>query len=520
VNVPTSGDSIVSASPRVSRNIAANFIGTLWTALMGFGLISVYVRLLGIEAYGLVGILTTLQAAFTLLDLGLSTATNRELARLSVRAQYLVEARDLVRTMEAVYWAIAAIIAIIVTASAPFLADHWVRAQTLSADTVRQAFLIMGVILACQFPFALYSGGLIGLQRQVLLNGITVAAVTVRSVGAVLLLAFISRTIQAFFLWQLIATVLQTGATAFFLWRSLSGEMVRPRFRRAIIHHLWRFAAGMMGISFFALLLTQVDKVILSRLLTLEKFGYYTLAAAVAASLYAIVTPVFTAVFPRFSQLVASGNEKALRTLYHQSCQFVSVLLLPAALVVAFFAREILQLWTREPSIVTHTHLLLSLLITGTALNGLMSVPYALQLSTGWTRLALYQNVIAVALLMPLLVWSARRYGAIGAAAIWVIVNAGYVLIGIQVMHTRLLRSEKRAWYTRDVGLPLAGALSVALVGRWLFPAEGSAPLTIATLALVSLSTLVAAAMLTPLTRTWLRKKLFQKHSPEETYAD
>src|SRR6478752_3969519 len=76
------------AAPHLSRNVAANFVGTLWTALMGPALVSVYVRLMGIEAYGLVGILTTLQAAFTLLDLGLTTATNRELARLSVREDH------------------------------------------------------------------------------------------------------------------------------------------------------------------------------------------------------------------------------------------------------------------------------------------------------------------------------------------------------------------------------------------------------------------------------------------------
>ena len=156
-----------------------------------------------------------------------------------------------------------------------------------------------------------------------------------------------------------------------------------------------------MAISFFALLLTQGDEIILSRLLTLEKFGYYTLAAVVASSLYLVVAPIFTAVFPRFTQLVVTGDDAALCTLYHQSCQFVSVLLLPVALVIAFFAREILQVWTRNPAVVENAHRVVSLLVIGTALNGLMNVPYALQLANGWTRLALYQNIVAVALLIP-----------------------------------------------------------------------------------------------------------------------
>ena len=504
----------------ISRNIAANFVGTFWTALMGPALVFVYIRLMGVEAYGLVGILTTLQAAAALFDLGLSTTTNRELARLSVQEDCGDDARDVVRTTELLYWAIASFLAVVVVAFAPLLAHHWVHAERLSAGAIQQAFLIMGFILAFQFPFALYSGGLIGLQRQILLNAITISAATLRGVGTVLLLWLVSPTIQMFFACQLVATALQTMATAYFLWHSLPNAIVRPRFRRAVIRRLWRFAAGMTGISVLALVLMQADKVILSRLLTLEKFGYYSLAAVVASSLFVITLPIFTAVFPRFSQLVAIGDEHALRTLYHQSCQLVSVFLIPSALITAFFARDILRVWARDPVVVENAHLLVTLLIIGTALNGLMTIPYALQLASGWTKLALYQNAIGVVVLIPLLIWSAGRYGGVGAAAIWITLNAGYVLIGIQIMHRRLLHGEKQAWYIRDVGLPLAAALGVVLVGRWLFPTDASAPATIAMLTLVSLATLIAAAMLTPLAREWLKRKVFQRGTPKETYAD
>jgi O-antigen/teichoic acid export membrane protein len=221
-----------------------------------------------------------------------------------------------------------------------------------------------------------------------------------------------------------------------------------------------------------------------------------------------LVAPVFTAVFPRFSQLVATNNDVALRTLYHQSCQLVSVFVLPAALTLAFFAPEILLVWTRNPEVVTHAHLLVSLLVIGTALNGLVNVPFALQLAAGWTKLALCQNAITVAILMPLLVWMANHYGAVGAATIWIAVNAGYVLIAIQIMHTRLLRGERRTWYIQDVGLPLAGALCITLLGRWIFPTDAPVPGTVAALGAVALSSLAAAAILTPLTRTWLRQRL------------
>src|SRR5205823_2193975 len=118
------------------------------------------------------------------------------------------------------------------------------------------------------------------------------------------------------------------------------------------------------------------------------------------------------------------------------------------------------------------------------------------------------QNIIAIVLLMPLLVWATITHGAIGAAAIWIAVNAGYVLIGIQVMHARLLPGEKAAWYVWDIGLPLMGALGVGMVGRILLPTHASALVTIGGVALIGLATLLSAGLLTPIVRHTLSRMI------------
>ena len=51
---------------------------------------------------------------------------------------------------------------------------------------------------------------------------------------------------------------------------------------------------------------------------------------------------------------------------------------------------------------------------------------------------------------------------------VWVIVNSGYVLIGVQLMHHRLLPDEKRNWYIRDVGQPLSIVVLIAIMARWI----------------------------------------------------
>lgn len=456
----------------LKKNIAANFGGGIWTGLMGVAFVPLYIHFLGIEAYGLIGIFATLLALFGLLDMGLSSTLNREMARLVVQDDKAQEMRDLVRTLEIPYWLTGLLISVIVILLSPFIAYHWVNVKNLSPQTVRTAIVIMGLAVAFRWPMSFYSGGLMGLQRQVLLNIINMIMATFRGVGAVLILWLVSPTIEFFFIWQIIISIIHTGLIAFFLRRNLPNAAEPPRFRLDLLLNIWRFAAGMTGITILVTILMQTDKIILSRMLSLEQFGYYTLANVVAMTLYRLTSPVFSATYPRLTNLVALNDLNEIKNLYHKSAQLVSVLVLPAALVAALFSKEILLLWTQNPETTKHTHLLVSILIIGTAINGLLNVPYALQLAYGWTRLVLLANVISVLLLVPLMVVLTKWYGAVGAASVWVILNSGYFLFSIPIMHRWLLTTEKWRWYVEDVGKPLIVGLIIALMGRFIISSD------------------------------------------------
>ena len=491
---------------QLKRNIIANFVGRGWTALAGFIFVPFYIKFMGVEAYGLVGFFVTLQTVFLLLDMGLSTTMNREMAKYSVISGSEQKARDMVRTLETIYWLIAIAIGLLMVFFSPPISSKWINSEALSTSTVQRAVLMMGLAIAFQFPFALYSGGLMGLQRQVLYNGILVLAATLRGVGAVLILWLISPTITAFFTWQIVVSVSQTALSAFFLRRSLPGKGGRARFKKYLLQENLRFTAGMSAIGILSVILTQMDKVVLSKMLTLEMFGYYSLATLVASSLYVVMSPIFTAIFPRFSQLVTKRAEAELTLLYHQSCQLMSVLVLSVAVTVALFAPEIILLWTGDATVVDQTHLLVSLLITGTALNAIVNIPYALQLAHGWTRLAFFQNLIGVVVLFPLLLLATSIYGAKGAASVWIILNGGYVTISMQYMHRRLMKKEKLRWYYEDIGIPLLGAFSVALIARLLFPEHVSRLVTLSLLFTVFAAVLSVSAMVTPFTRNLISK--------------
>ncbi|MBI4428608.1 MAG: oligosaccharide flippase family protein [Ignavibacteriales bacterium] len=494
------------------RNITANVAGTFWQALMGLIFVPLYIKYIGIESYGLIGVFSTLQVIFGLLDVGLGSTLTREMARLSVLPNKEQETRNLVRTLEVLYWSIAVFAGIAVVSLAPMIAQYWIKAGTLSPKTIEQAFLIMGFVMVFQMPVAFYSGGLMGLQKQVLLNVINVCAGTIRGAGAVAVLWLISPTIQAFLLWQFGISMINAFLLALFLWRSLPASEKKCVFQARLVEGIWKFTAGMGGISILAVILTQLDKIILSKMLSLEVFGYYMLASVVAMSLGRLFSPVFFSIYPRFTQLVSLDDQDGLKQLYHKSCQFMSVLILPAAIVIAFFSREIIFLWTQNPIAAEKTHLIVSIMICGTALNGLMNPPYALQLAFGWTRLPLYANLISVVLFIPLVIFVVALSGAVGGALAWLLLNLGYVIFWIPVMHERLLRKEQSRWYLQDLGLPLAASAFIAGLGRICMAEAMSHVMTLLYLTVISLATLGITALATPVTRVWLLEQLLSRN--------
>ena len=455
---------------RIKKNIAANFGGTLWAGLVSLMFIPIYLHLLGVEAFGLVAIFTTLLAMFAVLDLGLIQTLTREMARLAIRPDSAREMRDLLRTLEIPYVGMGLMIGVVVVLIAPWIAHEWINNQTLSTQSVQTAVMLMGLMIAMQWPLGFYSGGLVGLQEQVVLNLFNGALALGRGVASALVLWQLAPTIEAFFWTNLVTTIAHVMIVRRLLWRRLPADPQPPRFRPDLLRGIWRFAAGVSGIGLISSLLMQLDKIILSKLLSLEMFGYYAIANVISMNVYRLFGPIYSAIYPRLTNLVALGFRNELAVFYHKSAQLLAVAVFPAVAVLVFFSKELLLIWLGNPVTADAVAPLVSILVMGTALNGIMHIPYGLQLAAGWTALALRFGVISVVVFGILLVVLTELYGVVGAAMAWPIQQALYVIFTVPLTHRRLLPGEQWRWYWADVGYPLILALVPVVLAWYLKP--------------------------------------------------
>jgi O-antigen/teichoic acid export membrane protein len=486
----------------IKHNVVANYLGQGCRAITGLAFIPLYIKYLGIEAYGLIGIFAILQSGMTLLDLGMKPALGREMARFTAGAHDSQSIRDLLRSIEVIAILIAAAIAMAVWCASDLLASDWLTTKTLPNGVVAQAFAAMGVLIALRFIENIYTSSIIGLQRQVLESTVSCSMAMARGLGAVGVLAWISPSLKAFFIWQGLISLITVPVLASIVYKTLPPAPRRAQFSWAALSGIWRFAGGIMAISLLALSLTQVDKILLSRLLPLKNFAYYALAGTLTGALYMLNGPVNSAFYPQFTQLATRHDFPALHRAYHQAAQLTSVAMGSAAIVLIVLADLILRLWTGNPVLAANVSPLVEVLALGTLLNGLMGIPYQMQLAHGWTGLTIRINSAAVAVFVPAIFYVAPRYGAIGAAWIWVALNVGYLMLDIYFMHRRILRAEKWRWYGQDVALPLFAGMVIAIVFRWCLPRDMNTIEQIGTLLGAPLCVVLGASLVCPLVRT------------------
>ena len=454
----------------LKRNIVANYLGQGWTALMHLAFIPLYIKYMGLEAYGLIGIYIILQAVLTLLDMGMTPTLNREMARYTAGARTLQSIRELLFSLELLCSGLALVIAVSVWTFSSWFAEHWLRTVHLPLQTVSDALAIMGLVAALRFIESIYRGAILGLQTHVWLNAVNAALATARGLGAVGILIWVSPSITAFFVWQGFISLISVIILAIRVHHALRVASKPVKFSILELSNVWNFARGMIATTFLSLLLTQVDKILLSRILSLENFGTYMLAAAVAGALMLIVAPLAQGYYPRFTELVAQRNEPSLIAAYHQASQFMAVMVAPISLLLIFQSETVLILWTTDEALARSSAPLVALLALGTAFLGLMNIPYMLQLAYGWSIFAAKVNAVIVIVQIPVLYWSTLNYGAIGAAWVWVGITCSYIFVVVQLMHKKLLPKEKWKWYWQDNFLPIFSSCFTGLILSFVKP--------------------------------------------------
>jgi len=182
---------------------------------------------------------------------------------------------------------------------------------------------------------------------------------------------------------------------------------------------------------------TQIDKLILSTFLDLKNFGYYTLAVTVSGVILILSAPLSQVLMPRLSALVSQKSERGYIDLYTKSFAGLSIIIVPLAVFMVFFAEKLLFIWTGDMQITQATYPLVKWLALGNAVAVLMNFIFLLQYSKGSLKEHLIAYVSYSFLLIPLSVLIVYYFKASGAVIFWFIHNIVFFIVWGGLVHRK-----------------------------------------------------------------------------------
>lgn len=459
------------------KNILASYASQIYVTLVGILILPLYLKYMGAEAYGLVGFFTMLQAWFNLLDMGLTPTVARETARFRGGATDALSYRRLLRALQLIFLVVALLGGGVVFVFSGLIAESWLKVQTLPLAEVQLALQLMAVGVALRWMSGLYRGCISGSEQLVWLGGFNAFVATLRFVGVLPVLIWVGHSPAVFFSYQLLVAVVELAGLAVKAFGLFSAVLVTEKLGWAPaalfvpIKPVLKFSLTIAFTSSVWVLVTQTDKLVLSKLVPLADYGYFTLAVLAASGVMMISGPVSSALLPRMARLQAEGDEAGLISLYRNATQMVAVIAIPACLVLAFFAEQVLWVWTGDAHAALQAAPVLRLYALGNGFLAMGAFPYYLQFAKGDLKLHLIGNIIFVLLLIPSLVWATWTYSAVGAAYAWLGSNAAYFFAWVPLVHRRLVCGLHTQWLLRDVGtivMPAGiGAVLAYVLTEW-----------------------------------------------------
>jgi O-antigen/teichoic acid export membrane protein len=490
------------------QNIVANNIGSAYNVITLLIAIPIYVKYLGIENYSFIAIFMIISAWSVIMDFGLKSTVERKISLYKANDLSIKQIAYFLRSVEIFTMLIGALFVFLMWLAFVLLPNNQSNIFHLPIEEIKKSFILISVIISFRSIEAIYNRTLKALQKQVLQNIISIFVFTIQNLGSIFILIFISPTLEAFFIWNTITSLISLIIFRSAVYFLIPVKKEKASFSWPDLLDSWNFTIGMFFITFLGLLTAYIDKFMATKFFTSEIFSYYALAFTITKILGMFSDSVSAAVYPRLIELSLNNNDD-LKKFYHKSSQLISVVAGSLASILFIFSDEVVMVWTNNATLKANIAPILAIIVVGELARTLSYIPNRLQIAHAWVGLNIKINIMISVLLIPIILYVSPIYGAIGMAFSWSFVNLMFLFIGVYLMHRRLLIKEFIYWLNFDILIPILSSFIVAIICYQLMPEELNRVEMFFGLLISFIFSLTVASLVTPLVRKSLLVKSY-----------
>lgn len=379
-------------------------------------MIPVYVKFFGLELYGIISLFATLNLFLQVLDFGIYPTLIKETSqRYQKTTQYKLE--KYIKCFLIINLIIALLIILISIFSSNYLAEEWFNKSNISKSTISNCLMLIGFQIACRWPILIFQGILFGspIARYGFILNILI--ITINALGSLILLYIFKIGIESFLIWQIISGLFYT-LIIYLTCKFKLAIILKSKIKIRDFKSSFNVSSQLWLVTASAILFSQIDKILLSNLVSLDNYGLYMLAVSAAGILQIVINPFYTIFFPKFSKMFIQKQFNHIHNLYNLLLKLMAAFIFPLGLFLVISSDIFIYLWTRDENLAFLIAPIFNLLLISSIINGINYVPYILQLSYGKNWIPILLNIMSTILMFPFLYIFVSFYGVLGGGAL------------------------------------------------------------------------------------------------------
>jgi O-antigen/teichoic acid export membrane protein len=395
----------------IRKNTVINIIGSVIPLVVTLLTVPIYLKLLGVERYGVIALIWLMLGYFSFLEMGLGKAVANQIAKAS-------HASDSVKSE--IFWTglilnagfgIAG--AFVLWLLGKYLILHFLKMpdQYLSETIATLPWLIVTLPLA--LISSVLSGTLEGRHRFDIVNYLQVITSVVFQVVPIVAAYFYGPSLEIVVPVAIVSRVLMNIpfliACVFYVPMHF-----RPVFSFSCAKKLFKYGGWVAITGIVSPILDTVDRLIIASVLGVQAVAHYTLSYQVITKAKIIPMSLSRVIFPKFSDYEShDALNLALRAL-----EILSLVMTPIVVFGIIFLQQFMNLWIgKELSVITAP--LGVILLFGVWLNSLAHVPFNLLQGQGQPDKVAKLHTIELLPFLCILWLFINYFGLLGVAIAW-----------------------------------------------------------------------------------------------------
>ena len=401
----------------LAKNSIINIAGQVIPLLAGLISIPIIIAELGVERFGILTLTWVIIGYFGIFDLGLGRALTK-LAADRIGNQREADIPSLAWTALLLMTALGVFAAVIIFLISPWLVETILNVRgSIQKETLHSFYLVAGSI-----PLVISTTGLIGLlqayQKFGLINSVRIPLGVFNFLSPLLVFPFTNSLVAIVIILvfgRIIAWIIYFILTT----RIIPGMLNKVKVNRATIIPLLSFGGWMTVSSIVGPLLLYADRFLIASLVTVAAVAYYTTPYEVVTKLIIIPASMVGVLFPAFSTSFLNNGDRAL-FLYKQAIKYISIIMVPAVLIVIVFSKQGLTLWLGQEFAEQSFHVA-QILAAGCLMNSYGLISQSLVQASGRPDLTAKLHLLELPFYITYLWLLTNNYGITGAATAWFI---------------------------------------------------------------------------------------------------